>query len=155
MKSQFFITALAVGVAFAIGSANAGPCTQQIEQLQKALSSKDAGAGPTAATPSTATGSTTGSETVTPKAGEVVPGADATAAMNEATKGKAASPEDVVKQTEGEPTTSEAAEAAQTSPAAGPTEAMASLERAKQFDQTGDEAQCMSAVEDAKQKLGQ
>jgi hypothetical protein len=76
--------------------------------------------------------------------------------MNEAAEGKATSSEDVLSQNQNAPTDSEAAEAGQYGTSAGSaTEATASLERARDLDQQGDEAACMTEVGKAKAALGQ
>jgi hypothetical protein len=75
-----------------------------------------------------------------------------TAAMNEATKGGAASPQDVQRQTSGQPT---AAQQAQGS-AGSPTKQSASelLSQARSFDKAGQEARCMDAIQQAKRLAG-
>jgi hypothetical protein len=78
-------------IALPIGTAGAGPCTTEIESLSKILASKDAGSGPTAG------GQSTMSQSANP-AGQHPP----TAAMSEAVKGQASSPEDVRRQTAGQ-----------------------------------------------------
>jgi hypothetical protein len=140
MKSTVFIAGLTAGLLFAAGSATAGACTAQIEELEKSLASTDAGMGPTG------TDAVTGLGT-----GEEHPPTDT---MNQAAEGKATSPEDVLQQNQGEPTDSDAAEAGQTSTAAGIDDASGSLQRAKELDQKGDEAACMAEIAKAKGALG-
>jgi hypothetical protein len=117
--------------------------------LEKTLASKDAGMGPvargTGATPPQA-----GIEV--PKAGEV-PETAATPVMSEALKGRAASPEDVQRQNQGQPTASEAARAGQVAPTPQLSEAMASLQRARELDKAGKEAECMAAIQEAKDQI--
>jgi len=60
----------------------------------------------------------------------------------------------VLQQNQGAPTDSEAAEAGQTSTAAGIDDASGSLQRAKELDQKGDEAACMAEIAKAKGALG-
>ena len=79
--------------------------------------------------------------------GNVLPPTDT---MNQATEGKAASPGDVAAQNQGELTAAEAAQSGGTS--AAPIEA--SLERARQFDQAGDEAACMEEINKLKTQSG-
>ena len=74
-----------------------------------------------------------------------------TAAMNAATQGSAASPQDVQRQTSGQPTAAQQAQGA--SGHDGQTASMA-LEQARTFDKAGQEAQCMDAVRRAKQLAG-
>jgi hypothetical protein len=73
--------------------------------------------------------------------------------MNEASKGRVASPEDVLRQNQGQPTASEAAQAGRVAPAPALTDAMASLQRARELDKAGDEAECMAAIQQAKDQI--
>lgn len=100
---------------------------------------------PTAAMTSAATNLPTGAATKGDK--EHPP----TAAMNTATQGSAASPQDVQRQTGGQPT---AAQQAQGASGHGGQTASAALEQARTFDKAGQEAQCMDAVRRAKQLAG-
>jgi hypothetical protein len=130
-------TLLVAGTAFGLalaGAASAGPCSTEIDSLQKQLSSSDAGMGPTG------TGQIAETNLHPP-----------TETMNQATEGKAASSEDVAAQNQGQPTD---ADAAQAGASAAPAETDASLERARQFDQAGDEAACMDEVNKVKSQLG-
>lgn len=115
---------------FALGlvPAAAGPCTAEIENLNKTLSAKDARSGPTSGS------------------------SGPTAAMGEETKGKAVSPEDVRRQAQGQPTAAETGRAAAGTSA--PTDATAALERARMLDQQGKEAECMESVRQAKGLAG-
>jgi hypothetical protein len=135
-------TLLVAGTAFGLvlaGAASAGPCSTEIDTLQKQLSSSDAGMGPTGTGEVAETGSTLHPPTDT---------------MNQATEGKAASPEDVVSQNQGEPTDAEAAQSGEYGTSAAPAETEASLERARQFDQAGDEAACMEEINKVKAQSG-
>ena len=76
-----------------------------------------------------------------------------TAAMNQATQGSAASPQDVQRQNQGQPTAAEEVQG-QISEAHGIAAAMAALERARMLDQHGREADCLSAVGQAKLMSG-
>lgn len=127
------------GLVLAAASASAGPCSTEIEALQKQLSSMDAGMGPT------------GSGEVAETSQELHP---PTETMNEAADGKATSSDDVLSQNQGEPTDSEAAQAGEYGTSAAPIETEASLERARQFDMAGDEAACMEEVGKVKTQLG-
>jgi hypothetical protein len=138
MIKTLLVAGTALGLVLAAGAASAGPCSTEIDTLQKQLSSTDAGMGPTG----------TGEVTET---GNLHPPTDT---MNQATEGKATSPGDVAAQNTGEPTDSEAAQAGEFGTSAAPIEAEASLERARQFDQAGDEAACMEEIGKVKTQLG-
>lgn len=127
------------GMALTAAPASAGPCTAEIETLQKQLSSTDAGMGPT------------GKGEVAETGQEMHP---PTETMNEAAEGKATSSDDVANQNTGQATDSEAAQAGEFGTSTAPIEAESSLERARQFDQAGDEAACMGEVAKAKSQLG-
>lgn len=146
MKSTLFTVSLGAGFLLAAGPAAAGLCTAEIENLEKTLSTADAGMGPTGA--GTDAGAVTG---VAPSPTEEHP---PTEAMNQAAQGKATSPEDVLQQNQGAATDSDAAEAGQMSTAAGIDEATDSLQQAKELDQKGDEAACMEQIAKAKGALG-
>lgn len=83
MKSSVLIAGVSAGVLLAAGSAAAGPCTGEIENLEKTLASTDAGMGPTGtgtetdttigAAPDTGTGTDPVPETGTDTATGVVP----------------------------------------------------------------------------------
>lgn len=129
----------ALCVTSVAGHASAGQCTQEIEAYQKELSKSDAGMGPTDPAASTAATESTAEE---PEANET----PATAAMNEAVEGKAASPEDVQNQNQGQPTAADAAQAEAVAPAAGP-DLQVTLDHAKALDEAGKETECMSVIE--------
>ena len=138
MIKTLLVAGTALGLVFAAGAASAGPCSTEIDTLQKQLSSTDAGMGPTG----------TGEVTET---GSLHPPTDT---MNQAIEGKAASPGDVAAQNQGEPTDADAAQAGTYGTSAAPIETEASLERARQFDQAGDEAACMDEIGKLKTQLG-
>jgi hypothetical protein len=73
--------------------------------------------------------------------------------MNEATKGGAASPQDVQSQTRGGPTAAQQAEGARRPASDNLALIQAALEQARGFDRNGQEAQCTDAVEQAKRLL--
>jgi hypothetical protein len=73
-----------------------------------------------------------------------------TAAMGQATQGGAASPQDVQRQTQGEPTAAQQAEGARRPATANLASAQAALERAREFDRSGKETECMAAIAEAK-----
>jgi hypothetical protein len=182
MKMQLLLAAAGTALLLTAAPAVAGPCSDQIASLEKLLSNKDAGQGPTngaqastAAQPSSGQSSSATSEQLasadqsageggtTPKAGQV-PDTAGTPLMNQAAQGKATSSQDVLKQNEGQPTVGDTAQAqsqgqstaAQTSAAAGasPMEASNLLKQAKDLDQAGKESDCMATVEKAKQQIG-
>ena len=134
-SKQHLLLASSVLFAFGLGPSWAGPCTEQIAELQKTMSSMDAGSGPTmragSAQNPTTTSSTTpaaagqgaagaaGSSATVPnvsadpsrtlRAGEA-PKTDATVAMNTASQGVATSAQDVRSQQQGQPTSAQIAQ---------------------------------------------
>jgi hypothetical protein len=76
-----------------------------------------------------------------------------TVAMNQATQGGAASPQDVQSQSRGGPTALQQAEGARRPVAENLALAQAALNDARGFDRSGQELQCMDAIERAK-RLG-
>jgi hypothetical protein len=91
MSKTSIVTAgllLTLGTAAAV----AGPCTDEVSRLTQQMAARDAGSGPTSGT----TGSTTG------QAGTQAQHPP-TATMSRETEGKAASPQDVQRQTMGQP----------------------------------------------------
>jgi hypothetical protein len=94
----------------------------------------------------------------TPKAGQV-PDTAGTPLMNQAAQGKATSPQDVLKQNEGQPTVGDTAQAqslGQSTQVAGssPMEASNLLKQAKDLDKAGKENECMAIIQKAKQQIG-
>jgi hypothetical protein len=101
----------------------------------------------------------------TGRMGEAMPGgtqsppADATAReqhpptgrVGQATQGGAASPQDVQSQTRGGPTAAQQAEGARRPAADKLASAQAALDRAREHDRSGKEAECMAAINEAKQ----
>ena len=69
------------------------------------------------------------------------------------TEGKATSPEDVRRQTAGQPTAAQQGGAATKSET--PMQASSALDRARMLDRQGKETECMAAVREAKQLAGQ
>ena len=93
MKIRTVILASMALCVSGVSSAISGPCKTEIDGLTKTIAAKDAGSGPTIG----ATGRTqapTGSSAQHPP----------TAVMGQETQGKATSPEDVRRQTQGQPT---------------------------------------------------
>jgi hypothetical protein len=74
-----------------------------------------------------------------------------TAAMGQATQGGAASPQDVQSQIRGGPTAAQQAEGARRPASDKLASAQAALEQARRFERSGQEAQCVDAIERAKQ----
>ncbi len=136
MKTNALILA-ATALGLGLGPAMAGPCTTEINNLTKTLSARDAGSGPMSGTGSSAASS-----------GQHAP----TSAMGKQAEGKATSPADVRRQTQGQPTAAD--QAATGRAAAEPADATAALERAKELDRQGNEADCMASVRQAKQLSG-
>jgi len=124
-------------------SANAGPCTTEIETVTKSLSAADAGSGPTLSPGTTRTQAPSSS-------GQHPP----TEAMRRETEGKATSDQDVRRQTQGQPT---AAEQARRGVATNDrmAEVNDALQRARAFDSQGKESECMDSVRNAKELLTQ
>ena len=141
MKTQTLILASMALFAFA-ASANAGPCTTEIDNVAKTLAAKDAGSGPT--------GSVAGGMQSAATSGSQHP---PTSIMKQQTEGKATSPEDVRRQTAGQPTAAQQGGAATKSET--PMQASSALDRARMLDRQGKEAECMAAVREAKQLAGQ
>jgi hypothetical protein len=144
MKTKAFILASIALFGLSVSSATAGPCGSEIENLTKTLAAKDAGSGPTAG----AAGG--GTPPAASPSGQHPP----TSVMRQQTEGRATSPEDVRRQTEGQPTAGQqqtTGAAAKTEP---PSQASSALERARALDQQGKEAECMEAVREAKQFVG-
>lgn len=127
----------AAGLVVGASVASAGTCSSEIETLQKKLSSNDAGMGPTGH-------GTTGMGAIA-ETGNLHP---PTNAMNQATNNNAASSKDVPSQNQGAPTASDTAQLP------GAASASDTLQRARQFDQAGDETDCMNEITKAKSHLG-
>jgi hypothetical protein len=150
MNTRFLLFAASAVSLLATASAEASPCSEQISELQKTLASKDAGMGPVSPGTAVPTAPTT---TNVPKAGGVA-GTEATPAMSEALKGRAASPADVQRQNLGQPTAAESAEAGRAAPATNLSDAMGSLQQARELDKAGNEAECMTMIQKAKSQIG-
>jgi hypothetical protein len=143
MKTRSLILASTAMLALSVGSVMAGPCTVEIDSVTKTLAAKDAGAGPTP-------GASGGTQSAANPSGQHPP----TAIMGQETQGRAASPEDVRRQTAGQPP---AAQQGTTGTAAGSgdmSEASSALDRARALDQQGKEAECMDVVREAKRLAG-
>ena len=139
MRAHGFVllSTTAVCLGLGVASAMAGPCTAEIERVTKAMSARDAGSGPTVGASGTAL-STTGQAA----GGEHPP----TAAVNQQSQGTAMSPQDARHQTQGEGAASTDAQG----PAGGKMDTgMAALQRARDLDGQGKEAECMAAAQEA------
>jgi hypothetical protein len=156
-------------LALSSGAAIAGPCSQQITELQRFLSSRDAGAGPV----QTGLGASGGSNQIS-EAGSSVRGtseasrsaaevrqgggrnpAGPTDTMGRATAGSAASPQDVRLQQRGQLTQADAARNSAPEAATGEDKLQklaADLDRARSLDGKNDSG-CVSAVNDARKGL--
>jgi hypothetical protein len=111
MKTKTFVVAGVALFALGVGPAMSGPCTMEIDALAKSLSAKDAGAGPTVGARQT------------PSAGVPANQHPPTATMSQATQGQATSPEDVRRQTTGQPPAAQQGTPAQHPPTAAMGEA--------------------------------
>jgi hypothetical protein len=145
MKTQTFVLASVALFALGVGSATAGPCTMEIDSLTKTITAKDAGSGPT----SGAAGAP--QSTARPSDQQQHPPG---AIMGKETEGKAASPEDVRRQTTGQPTTTQQGTTGAAAGSGNTIEASRKLEMARSLDQQGKEAEGMAAVGEAKQLAG-
>jgi hypothetical protein len=146
MKITLIALGGGAGCLLMAGSALAGPCSANIEALSKQLQATDAGMGPTA-------GIGTGNiaNPVSPSGQPQVPTTPATGTMNDASQNKATSPQDVQNQNTGQGTMADQA----TGGSVSNQTAAASLERAKMFDQAGDEAACLEEVTKGQKALTQ
>jgi hypothetical protein len=139
-------------VGFGVPGAVAGPCSQQISQLEKTLSSKDAGSGPVStgnASPAASIGGQTGHpapphEVGTQNGEKTGP----TKSMNQASSQTATSAQDVRRQQQGEPTAANATGAFHADDRTAKIEA--ALQRARQMDSQNN-ADCKNAVNEAQQ----
>jgi hypothetical protein len=143
MKTKKFVLATTVLFALDVACANAGPCGTEIDSLTKTLAAKDAGSGPTV-------GASGGTHTTPSSSAQHPP----TSVMRQETEGKATSPEDVRRQTTGQPPAAQQGAAGAGATAGSPMQASSALERARMLDQQGKEAECMEAVRQAKQLAG-
>ena len=154
MKSTLMLASCAF-LALQLGTAAAGPCTGEIESVSKILAAKDAGSGPTAAKnpgqhpPTAAMSAADPSTTASTKAAKSgQPEHPPTAAMTSATTNLDTASN--TKQRQEHPPTAAMDRAAHgTTGASGKADASAALERARNFDKAGQEAQCMDAVQQA------
>jgi len=142
MKIQTFVLASTLCVV-GLGPATAGPCTTEIDAVAKTLAARDAGSGPTGS-------AGTGMQSA-PASGTQHP---PTSIMKQQTEGKAASPEDVRRQTAGQPPAAQQGTSGTAAKTDAPMQASSALERARGLDRQRKEAECMEAVREAKQLAG-
>ena len=74
--------------------------------------------------------------------------------MRQQTEGRATSPEDVRRQTEGQPPAAQQGTSGAAARTDSPSQASSALDRARVLDRQGNEAECMEAVREAKQFVG-
>jgi hypothetical protein len=144
MKARILMLTSIALLSWIPSSANAGPCTTEIETVAKSLAAIDAGSGPTLVP------GTTGTQARSSQSGQHPP----TEVMRRETEGKATSDQDVRRQTQGEPTAGE-----QGRSGAAANDRMAeldkALQRARALDSQGKEPECMDSARRAKELLGQ
>jgi hypothetical protein len=141
MNTKAFILVALFGLV--TNSAAAETCSSEIDSLTKTLAAKDAGSGSTA-------GSTGGAPPATSPAGQHPP----TSIMGQQTEGRATSPEDVRRQTQGQPTADQQRTLG-AAPQPDPSfQASSALDRARALDKQSKESECMEAVREVKQHLG-
>ena len=139
MKTKPLILATMALFALGMAPAHAGPCGMEIDNLTKALAATDAGSGPTA-------GAAGGTRPAASPSSQHPP----TSVMRQETEGKATSPEDVRRQTTGQPPAAQQGTTGSSATAGAPEQASGALERARMLDGQGKEAECMEAVREAK-----
>jgi hypothetical protein len=144
MKTKAFILASIALFGVSVSSATAGPCTSEIDNVTKTLAAKDAGSGPTTS------GAGGGTSSAATPSGQHPP----SSIMGQQTEGKAASPEDVRRQTEGQPPAGQQPTSGAAAKTESPSQASSALDRARALDSQGKEAECMEAIREAKQSLG-
>jgi len=147
MKLTLIALGAGAGCLLMASAAVAGPCSAEIDQLSKQLATTDAGMGPTG-TNGAAAGTMTANP-VSPSGTPQAPTTPATGAMNDASRNKATSPQDVQSQNSGQGT---AADQAATT-AGGNQTVSDSLARARTLAQSGDEAACLDEVNRARSAL--
>ena len=126
MKTMAFILANIMLFALGVSSATSGPCGI-----------------PTA-----------GAASGTPSAASPSAQHPPTSIMRQQTEGRATSPEDVRRQTEGQPPAAQQGTSGAAARADSPSQASSALDHARVLDREGKEAECMEAVRAAKQFVG-
>jgi hypothetical protein len=143
MKTRTWILAGMVLLVPGMSSAISGPCTTGINDLEKTLAAHDAGSGPTS-------GATSRAQAPASPSGQHPP----TAVINQETQGKATSPDDARRQTEGAPTAAQQGNAGTAAAVDKVDEARKALQRARSLDAQGKEAECMQSVREARDFAG-
>ena len=143
MKTKAFILTNITLLALGVSSATAGPCSNEIDGLTKTLAATDAGSGPTA-------GVASGPQSPASASSQHPP----TSIMRQQTEDRAASPEDVRRQTEGRPTAAQQGTTGAAVRTDSPSQASSALDHARALDKQGKEAECMEAIREAKQHVG-
>src|SRR5262245_4631136 len=118
MKTRTVVLAYIALFSLGAGPAISGPCTAEIDGLTKTLASKDAGSGPTA-----------GGAAIKESPAGLTTQHPPTSIMKQQTEGRATSPEDVRRQTTGQPTAAQQGTSA-TASADSPMKASSALDRA-------------------------
>jgi hypothetical protein len=164
MKTITLLLGAGALAALSAGTAAAGPCTAEIDNVTKLLASKDAGAGPTAGGASATTGQhppsatmgaadpSTAASSAAAQSGQ--PQHPPTATMNQATQGGAASPQDAASQSRGGSTAAQQAQGERRPAAENLASIQAALSEARGLDQAGKETECMDAIQRAKRLAG-
>jgi hypothetical protein len=164
MKTITLLLGAGALAALSAGTAAAGPCTTEIDNVTKLLASKDAGAGPTAGGASATTGqhppsatmgaadTSTAASSAAAQSGQ--PQHPPTAAMNQATQGGAVSPQDAASQSRGGSTAAQQAQGARQPASENLASIHAALSEARGLDQAGKESECMDAIQRAKRLAG-
>lgn len=149
-KATARLTALCAGLMLAAAPAHAGPCSMEIEALTQALAGTGAGANLPATGAMPKAPSTAGTLPADPLETTVEsPNFAGAEAMPKAPSTAGALPANPL---EG-PNVPDA-RVAPRSTAAAPREVAASLERAQELDQAGDEAACMAEIAKVKELIG-
>ena len=164
MKTITLLLGAGALAALSAGTAAAGPCTAEIDNVTKLIASKDAGAGPTAGGASATAGQhppsatmgaadpSTAASSAAAQSGQ--PQHPPTAAMNQATQGGAASPQDAASQSRGGSTAAQQAQGARRPASENLASIQAALSEARGLDQAGKESECMDAIQRAKRLAG-
>ena len=164
MKTITLLLGAGALAVLSAGTAAAGPCTAEIDNVTKLLASTDAGAGPTAGGASATTGqhppsatmgaadTSTAASSAAAQSGQ--PQHPPTATMNQATQGGAASPQDAASQSRGGSTAAQQAQGARRPASENLASIQAALSEARGLDQAGKESECMDAIQRAKRLAG-
>jgi hypothetical protein len=142
MSPKILVLASLTFLGSGASTAYSATCADEIEGFTKALASKDAGSGPT-------TGSRGEAQAPSANNAQHPP----TAVMGEETKGKATSPEDVRRQTQGRPTAAQQGAAGTSSSNDKADRADTALQRARSLQAQGKEAECIDAVRQGKELM--